>query len=273
MSVSGAVTDAKTGAKIGRFEVEWSQPDKPRPLPRGAIRTNTQLWGRYNITKTEPGEESTFVIKAQGYRDHVSRVFLASESFITYDVKLERLAPGEGGGPTGTVVDINGKVVSGVDVLMATTLEGATLMDGAAHPPEGYGSWSGVGYVTTGEDGTFTFSPIAGAYQLAAVHESGYAQVSSQDLKNSPRITLRPWGRIEGRVHPSVKLQPGDTAIVWSNDESTGFRERINSSYQNIKIDPDRRFKVERVTRGIESSRKHAFEASCAGEVYYGRGG
>jgi hypothetical protein len=54
--------------------------------------------------------------------------------------------------------------------------------------------------VSAGQDGGFTLPMYEGAKSVIALNEEGYAQVSLEQLKASPQITLQKWGRIEGTL-------------------------------------------------------------------------
>jgi hypothetical protein len=64
----------------------------------------------------------------------------------------------------------------------------------------------------TGPDGSFTLPMYEAAQSVIAVNLQGYAQVSLEHLKQSPQITLQPWGRIEGILR--VNHHPGTNEIV-----------------------------------------------------------
>ena len=249
ISIHGAVTDARTGAKIPLFRVTPLQNLAGPEIAMGRI-SDTHWWGRYNVDWQEPPDGLTFTIEAQGYRSFTSRGFARAEKNVVYDAKLEKLAPGEGGGPTGTVIGLDGKPLAGADVLMGTTSQGGLLEDGQAHPPEGHLWSTGAGYVTTGEDGSFTFHPVAESFHLAIVHESGYTQVSGEELAANSRVAVRPWGRIEGRVDPSLARLP-DTRLEAETDRPYLLpSEGIEARYQLIPIDPEGKFVIERVPPG-----------------------
>jgi hypothetical protein len=65
--------------------------------------------------------------------------------------------------------------------------------------------------VSAGQDGSFTLPMYEGAKSVIALNEEGYAQVSLEQLKASPQITLQKWGRIEGTLrvgrHPGTNEQ------------------------------------------------------------------
>ena len=69
--------------------------------------------------------------------------------------------------------------------------------------------------VSTGPDGSFTLPLYEGAESVIALNVQGFAQVSLDQLKASPRITLQKWGRIEGTLR--VNHHPGTNEVVGLN--------------------------------------------------------
>src|SRR5205823_7877467 len=64
-------------------------------------------------------------------------------------------------------------------------------------------------HVKTDEQGRFTHRPQNEPFLLIALHDSGYARASGEELaKDDGRMTLQPWGRIEGAVARNGKPVP-----------------------------------------------------------------
>jgi len=74
------------------------------------------------------------------------------------------------------------------------------------------GSRQSGNVVSTGPDGSFTLPMYEGAGSIIAVSPQGYVQVSFEQLKQSPKITLQKWGRIEGTLR--VNHHSGTNEIV-----------------------------------------------------------
>ena len=84
--------------------------------------------------------------------------------------------------------------------------------------------------VNTGTDGSFTLPLCEQVRSVIAVSPEGYAQVSLAALKQSPRITLGKWGRIEGTLR--VGRHPGTNEFVSLASSSMDWPPLYNISCQ-----------------------------------------
>jgi uncharacterized GH25 family protein len=118
----------------------------------------------------------------------------ATEEVNFYKPPQPKLIPGVQ--VKGVVLLPNGKPAADADV--ALQVEGKYLGLGKAaftgSPRE-----EGL-LVSAGTDGSFTLPMYEGAKSVIALNEEGFAQVSLEQLKASPQITLQKWGRIEGTL-------------------------------------------------------------------------
>jgi len=64
----------------------------------------------------------------------------------------------------------------------------------------------------TDAEGRFAFAPQIHDKAVIVVDEAGYAQVSVEDLKQSPDVRLQPWARVEGTL--MVGTQPGTNESI-----------------------------------------------------------
>lgn len=71
--------------------------------------------------------------------------------------------------------------------------------------------------VSTGPDGSFTLPMYEGAQSVVALNEEGYVQVSLEQLKQSPQITLQKWGRIEGTLRVGHHWATNEVVALTSN--------------------------------------------------------
>ena len=69
--------------------------------------------------------------------------------------------------------------------------------------------------VRSGQDGGFTLPMYEGAQSVVALNEEGFARVSLEQLKASPRITLEKWGRIEGTLRVGRHLGTNEQVTVY----------------------------------------------------------
>jgi beta-lactamase regulating signal transducer with metallopeptidase domain len=267
--VHGTVTDARTGWPIRRFEFKSSANVSPSSPPRTGLFPNTGLFGKYDLKLQQAPGGFTFSITAEGYKPFTSRRFPGDETDVVYDAKLERLAPGEGGGPTGVVLGLDAKPLAGADVEMGQAVMPVTLRNGAVYAPDS-SVIAGVGFVLSGDDGTFTFHPTKDRFELAVIHETGFARISGVELAKTHTARIRPWGRIEGRVAPELKGK-GDEIEARVDHLYLPVRpgERptealVSATYQSIRPEPNGRFVIERVMPGpmiveLHSSRARLF--------------
>ncbi|MDR3457161.1 MAG: M56 family metallopeptidase [Verrucomicrobiae bacterium] len=97
-----------------------------------------------------------------------------------------------------------------VDADVALQVEGMYLGLGRA-AFSGNGRNDGT-QVSAGADGSFTLPLYTNAQSVIALNEAGYAQVSLEQLKTQPTITLQKWGRIEGTLR--IGHHPGTNELV-----------------------------------------------------------
>jgi thiol-disulfide isomerase/thioredoxin len=92
----------------------------------------------------------------------------------------------------GIVVLPDGHPVAGADLALCTETQGAEI--GARHIKGIYET----NITTTGSDGSFIFPALEGRHTIYAAHEQGFAELDITETASPYRITLQPWGAIEG---------------------------------------------------------------------------
>ena len=68
--------------------------------------------------------------------------------------------------------------------------------------------------VSARPDGSFTLPMYEGAKSVIALNEAGYAQVSLDQLKTTPQITLQKWGHIEGTLHVGHHVGTNERVVL-----------------------------------------------------------
>lgn len=111
----------------------------------------------------------------------------------------------------GIVLLPNGKPAADADV--ALQVEDAYLGLGKAAFTSNDARDKGL-LVSAGPDGSFTLPMYEKAQSIIALNESGIAQVSLEQLKASPQITLQKWGRIEGTLRVGHYLGTNERVMV-----------------------------------------------------------
>jgi RNA polymerase sigma factor (sigma-70 family) len=142
----------------------------------------------------------------------------------------------------GTIVRPDGEPLVDVEVYLATPQNGLNLYTRKQRTRN---------LQVTEPDGKFSFPrPADDLWKIVAMTVDGVAEITSEDLANSPLVTLQPWGRIEGALYAAAKPIPNATVSVgewgWGNDPLS----MIVTSQTTVKTDKDGRFVVPRVPPG-----------------------
>ncbi len=135
-------------------------------------------------------------MEAVGYRPVDSRAIRSDEGRLSIDFALER-----SDAVSGVVQLPDGRPAAGAEVAMATRETFVSLSMG------GFGRNNSVPTVKTGPDGRFAFVPPGDKFLLVTLGNAGFADASSAEFAKSGKLTLQPWGRIEGRV--MIGRKPG----------------------------------------------------------------
>jgi peroxiredoxin len=164
--------------------------------------------GRYTIRFSEPWEPFFVRIEAPGYEPADSRAFRSTEGNQTFDFPLRRGAEQV----SGVVLLPDGKPAAGAEVVLFDKRSGGFLMRAGR-----FDRTANVPRVTVGPDGRFAFSRPGDQFVLIAMGDAGYSDASPDEIANSGKLVLRPWGKIEGEVRigrqpasdQEVEFQPG----------------------------------------------------------------
>ena len=113
---------AETGEPIKRFDIIKGRVDEHGevtwPDPTDRRQRNTELFGRGSATFDTSSPGWKLRILAQGYEPLETRTLKKDEGRVRLELKLEPLEFGEGGGPSGVVVDAQGKPLAGAAVML-----------------------------------------------------------------------------------------------------------------------------------------------------------
>ena len=201
LKVRGTVVDAETRHAIrsftlvpgmesgGNFSTYWE---------RGRARPGRG--GQYEIAFDDATRKDgrRLRVEADGYLPAVSRVIRDGEDDPVVNFVLQA-----GVGVSGVVHLPDGSPLAGAEVLLIVPSQPAFLTNG--RPPTGIDHR----VVKTGGDGRFAFPPQEPPYTIVVFHDRGFAEQSIRDAKDPPaaRLTVRPWGRIEGTLR--IGNRPG----------------------------------------------------------------
>ena len=244
-TVSGKVTDAVTGAPIERFRV--TPGDNPTSSGNVYWRNEGSVEGSNGAYDMPPqfktnwagGMEGAF-LRAEGrnYRPLMKPVQLG-DTHIEVDFALERAE-----GITGIVRHSDGTLAT--DATAVLSLSSSNIWIGDM-------DLSRSDYPTSHTDakGEFWFPAQSEPFAIAVVSDREYAEVSREDLKKSPEITLKPFGRIEGAVLSGPFTgAPEPRVTIYVPRTYRAGEARIEWHYTST-IDKSGAFKFERVIPGL----------------------
>jgi hypothetical protein len=178
-----AVTDLE-----GRFNFDHVPAGHLQIWARKPIPGNQRAWSSEPLQEVDLKPGRTLEVNITAANRAVT------EQVNSYKPPQPKLIPGVE--VKGVVLLPNGKPA--VDADVALQVEGKYLGLGkgvfTGSPRE-----EGL-LVSAGQDGSFTLLMYEGAKSVVALNEEGFAQVSIEQLKVLPQITLQKWGRIEGTL-------------------------------------------------------------------------
>ncbi len=244
LEVHGRVTDAKTGKPVPKFRIvrgriQWNSDNTYWTRDEGVRYAE----GRYSYKFNEPMRGWLLRVVAPGYLPATSRVFESDEGRQQFDFALQ---PGEG--VSGLVLLANGNPAEGAEVGMATAEKRASLTEGRFDQ-----SQNSADVTTTDAKGRFSFAADEEEnFLLIVVHEQGYAEVTKEELAESGRIALQPWGRLEGTVMLGDRADAGREVVFWPKRPSRPGMGMVVWDYgYRAKTDEEGRFQFDRVIPGL----------------------
>lgn len=180
----------------------------------------------------------------KGYAPFESEAFEAGQRLVQFEGKLSREVREEKDLVRGFVRRPDGSAVEGATVVVATDQPRVHVnLQGGKLPEQ-------RGYVTavTDADGRFELPGQAGTFSLLAAAAEGFAEVTSEELKKSEAMVLRPWGRIEGRVCVGTGPAGGLELSLFSRGDWGGMPTFGNSG--EAVADAAGRFRFDHVLPG-----------------------
>jgi RNA polymerase sigma factor (sigma-70 family) len=260
LRIAGRVFDADSGRPIakcrvipafGQFDIDVDQVTWQSQY----IKEFSD--GRFLYECDRPWDKTLLRIEADGYRPALTRAVNDSEKSVEFDVKLKRETF------AGVVLLPNGQPAAKARVAIASWTNEVTVQSGTL-------SYRGHAdklrkVVETDMQGRFTLPAEIDPSVIVVTHESGYAEITTvppHSAKKAPdvkqpneakpqnnqalKLTLQPWGRVEGRYLAQSKPVAGakfyvsqsrcDNVFVWAG--------------QFVESNADGRFVVERIPPG-----------------------
>jgi len=111
--------------------------------------------------------------------------------------------------PAGVILSPDGKPLAGADIYLIYQNSHFTLVNGS---PDSHSTK--VPELVTNVDGKFSFPAQTQIYLLIVYHNSGYAEVTSDQFVKSSAIKLTPWSTLEGTVRVDAKTETNPYVIA-----------------------------------------------------------
>ncbi|MBN2582826.1 MAG: carboxypeptidase regulatory-like domain-containing protein [Planctomycetes bacterium] len=252
LTVRGSVTDTETGQPIDAFTLilghdRGNQRDWDREM--GLNLTDGKYEIRIDLITfasnpkygwAEPRQEHYILIEAPGYTPIVSRKVANTEGEATVDFRLSK-----GNQISGTVLAPDGRPAAGASVVFTPEDLDRSIWIQNGDLPHAHGYQHAV----TDTVGRFAFSSYEGDYRLVVVSDAGFAEVKREAFLASPRITVTPWGRIEGTLRMGNRPGAGETVSLNLEELPYSVVPQVRYQYET-RTDSQGRFVMERVAPG-----------------------
>ncbi len=236
----GTVTDAETGRPIERFDLISVQgPIRPGWSPQWSQGSSRSFGGgRFDLIDSGIEQElnRSIRVESEGYEPAEFLGFSDSLEDVAHDFRLRKATRLEG-----IVRGPDGRPMAGVSVALAGEGYGARIENGQLKP----GSVDDrILRMQTGPDGRYAFSHPGRLGSVIAIHDSGFAIRSAEELAASADLTLAPWARLEGLLKVGAGPAPGQRMVARLLE--SGWASVDN----NVRTDESGRFVMDRVAPG-----------------------
>jgi RNA polymerase sigma factor (sigma-70 family) len=245
IQITGTAVDAETGLPLDGFRVMVGDldPDWSYPLRFGTSGKDGQFSLSLPANSSHPYYQ--LQIEKDGYLPRASSNLPNAGGSKTFDFKLKK-----GSGPAGVVLLPAGEPAVNAAVLLCTTRGGVTI-DGPAHVETGLNTTT---YRTeTDAAGKFSLPAASNPQGIIVIHDQGYAEVSLSDLAATGRVTLQPWGRVEGKLILDSRPAGNERVVAYNHVaryDDTGRRFKFVSYAMEAKTDGEGRFSFDKVPPG-----------------------
>jgi beta-lactamase regulating signal transducer with metallopeptidase domain len=239
ITVTGKARDAKTGLPVKLAAVAFQTGDREGFTFPGEVN-GSGFRLALPATRFRSGISPDFQLRlqAEGYRTLVTpwRDFADGD----WDAQLTMVPAGK---PGGVLLLADGQPAEGAEISAAGGDVGSLAMNlpGRVNPSEKD--------IRTESDATghFEFAESGFDGVVLVTHEQGFLQTTIKSLRDQPRLTLLPWGRVEGVLRAGTNLAPKATVCLTGG----GFVGSFGSfCLYTGKTDADGRFAFDKVPPG-----------------------
>lgn len=209
--ITGKVVDSDTGAPVAAFYIDegrFGTPGLPNSVQWLESRRKSGTNGQFDIYVTGDNvgmarSAPLVMVEAQGYLPKSSGEILTAETNFTFALK-------KGTGPSGTVLSPTGSPEKQVKVYLANMRDGVYVSEADMSVREGL--FRGTRSTDTDDKGNFSFSPRMDDYAILVLVNDGFAQVTIPELQLNSKVTLQPWGKVNGRL--MIGSRPGTNESI-----------------------------------------------------------
>ena len=191
----------------GRFAFDQVPPGPLQINGRNMVSERGWTWDPLEKVTLKPGQELELDMHAPAKSQR--------QPAWMRQGRIAKTTRPSGPGPTGVVLLPNGKPA--VDAEVALLVPGKYVALGKGSLKAYEARQEGL-VVRAGSDGQFGLPGEEGATAVVAVHDDGVACVPVEKLKNSPKIQLESWGRIEGTLRVGRRLGTNELVVLESGN-------------------------------------------------------
>jgi len=150
----------------------------------------------------------------------------------------EAIEPESPLGVTGDVISIEGYAVENADVIVSNAINPAMIINGQ------FADGSGLEITTTDSQGKFVFEEIENDSLITVIHETGFAEISKQDIQRDPTVVLTSWGYVTGQLlienAPAANQAIELTYLTAENNKISYSHSAVSNSqgdfaFENVK--------------------------------------
>ena len=245
IQITGTAVDADTGVPLDGFKVMLGELDPEWAFPLGFGTAGKD--GKFTLSLPATSSHPCYQLQIEkdGYLPAVSAILSKKGGSKTFDFKLQK-----GSGPAGVVLLPTGEPVANAAVLLCTARGGVSI-DGPAHVGRGLNTTT---YCTqTDAAGKFCLPAASAPQGVVVIHDQGYAEVSLSDLADTGKVTLQPWGRVEGKLILDSRPAANERVVAYNDVtryDETGRRFNFVSFGLEAKTDSTGRFTFDKVPPG-----------------------